>query len=62
MQKHILAIGAHPGDMEISCGAVLAAHRKKGNKVTIIHLTSGSDHHLRLSKAYFQHQLKIAAE
>jgi len=39
--KHIFAIGAHPGDMEISCGAVLAAHRANENKVTIVYLTNG---------------------
>lgn len=37
----ILAIGAHPDDVELSCGATLAKEVSKGKKVGIIDLTRG---------------------
>lgn len=40
-QKVILAVGAHAGDMEVSCGAVLAKHARLGDSVTLLHLTLG---------------------
>ena len=39
--RTILAIGAHAGDMEVSCGAVLAKHAGLGDRVVILHLTLG---------------------
>lgn len=39
--KTILAVGAHCGDIEVTCGAVLAKHRKLGDRVVILHLTLG---------------------
>jgi LmbE family N-acetylglucosaminyl deacetylase len=39
--KTILAIGAHCGDVEITCGAVLAKHHKLGDRIAILHLTLG---------------------
>ena len=40
-QKNILAIGAHCGDVEVTCGAVLAKHHKLGDRIAILHLTLG---------------------
>jgi LmbE family N-acetylglucosaminyl deacetylase len=40
-QRTILAIGAHCGDMEVTCAAVLAKHAKRGDRVAILHLTLG---------------------
>jgi len=40
-KRTILAIGAHAGDMEVSCGAVLAHHVMLGDRVVILHLTLG---------------------
>ena len=37
----ILAIGAHPDDVELSCGGTLAKHIKAGKKVAIVDLTEG---------------------
>ena len=37
----ILAIGAHPDDVELSCGATLAKEVSKGKKVGIMDLTRG---------------------
>ena len=37
----ILAIGAHPDDVELSCGGTLIHHSKQGKKVGILDLTAG---------------------
>lgn len=41
MKLDILAIGAHPDDVELGCGATLAKEISKGKKVGIIDLTRG---------------------
>tara|TARA_R110000868_G_scaffold109952_6_gene298436 strand:- start:4 stop:723 length:720 start_codon:yes stop_codon:yes gene_type:complete len=41
MKIDILAIGAHPDDVELGCGATLAKEISKGKKVGIIDLTRG---------------------
>ncbi|WP_431158157.1 bacillithiol biosynthesis deacetylase BshB1 [Winogradskyella poriferorum] len=41
MKLDILAIGAHPDDVELGCGATLAKEVKNGKKVGIIDLTRG---------------------
>lgn len=38
---HIMAIGAHIGDMELTAGGVLAKHAVLGDKITLVHLTAG---------------------
>jgi FixJ family two-component response regulator len=40
-QHAVLAIGAHPDDVEAGVGAVLAAHRSVGDEVTILTLSRG---------------------
>ena len=37
----VLAIGAHPDDIEVGCGATLALHKKNGHQVYILVLTKG---------------------
>jgi LmbE family N-acetylglucosaminyl deacetylase len=37
----ILAVGAHPDDIELSCGATLALFKKKGHEVYLLVLTRG---------------------
>jgi LmbE family N-acetylglucosaminyl deacetylase len=39
--KHVLAVGAHPDDIEISCAGTLARYVKDGTRVTILTLSSG---------------------
>lgn len=39
--QRVLAIGAHPDDVEIGVGAILAAHRAAGDTVTILTLSRG---------------------
>ena len=38
----VLAIGAHPDDVEIGVGGILAAHRAAGDSVTILTLSRGA--------------------
>ena len=40
-QLDILAFGAHPDDVELSCGATIAKHVKLGKRVGIVDLTRG---------------------
>ncbi len=37
----VLAIGAHPDDIELGCGATLAAHRQRGDEIAMLIMTSG---------------------
>ena len=39
---NILAIGAHPDDIEISCGGTLAKYAKQGHKVFTATTTNGN--------------------
>ena len=41
MSLDALAIGAHPDDVELGCGATLAGLVERGHSVGILHLTSG---------------------
>jgi len=40
-REHVLAIGAHPDDVEIGVGGILASHRAAGDSVTILTLSRG---------------------
>ena len=40
--KRVLAIGAHPDDVEIGCGGTLAKHRAMGDEVRILILSRGA--------------------
>jgi LmbE family N-acetylglucosaminyl deacetylase/CheY-like chemotaxis protein len=40
--ERILAVGAHPDDVEIGAGGTLLAHRASGDSVTILTLSGGS--------------------
>ena len=37
----VLAVGAHPDDVELGCGGTLALHKMKGDKVFVLVLTRG---------------------
>jgi len=39
--KHIMAIGAHIGDAELTCGKTLATHSLKGDRITTVAVTAG---------------------
>jgi len=40
--KRVLAIGAHPDDVEIGCGGTLAKHRAAGDELMILTLSHGA--------------------
>ena len=61
-KKTILAIGAHCGDMEITCGAVLAKHRSLGDRVAILHLTLGEGGNPAMSPQAYGDQKRREAE
>jgi len=42
-RKTVLAIGAHPDDVEIACGGTLLRHRAQGDSVTLLTLTDGQE-------------------
>jgi LmbE family N-acetylglucosaminyl deacetylase len=41
--ERVLAIGAHPDDIEIGCGGILLRHRDAGHSITILTLTNGGE-------------------
>jgi bacillithiol biosynthesis deacetylase BshB1 len=41
MKLDVLAIGAHPDDVELACGGTLARLSQQGRRVGILHLTRG---------------------
>jgi len=55
----ILAFGAHAADVEFSCGAVLAKHAQRGDRVVVVHLTLGEAGHPRMSAADYAEQKKV---
>jgi LmbE family N-acetylglucosaminyl deacetylase len=38
---NVLAVGAHPDDVELGCGATLARHAHRGDAITILVMTDG---------------------
>ncbi len=58
----ILAIGAHAGDMEVTCGATLLKHASKGDAVTLLHLTLGEGGNPSLSPDAYGRQKQREAE
>ena len=40
--QSVLAVGAHPDDIELGCGATLALHRKLGHDVHMLIMTRGT--------------------
>jgi LmbE family N-acetylglucosaminyl deacetylase len=61
-RKTILAIGAHAGDMEVACGAVLYKHALHGDRVVLLHLTPGEGGNPRLAPAAYGAQKRREAE
>jgi LmbE family N-acetylglucosaminyl deacetylase len=42
-RERVLAIGAHPDDIEIGCAGALFNHRRRGDRVSMLTLGSGRD-------------------
>lgn len=60
-RRVILAIGAHAGDMEVSCGAVLAKHARLGDRVVLLHLTLGEGGNPSLAPSAYGEQKRREA-
>ncbi len=60
MQVDILAIGAHMGD-EIAWGQALAAHKRQGASIGMLHLTPGEKGHRQLSPEAYAAQKHLEA-
>ena len=45
----VMAVGAHPDDLEILCGGTLARYAALGHKVVMAHLNNGDKGHYKLS-------------
>jgi LmbE family N-acetylglucosaminyl deacetylase len=41
--RNVLAVGAHPDDIELGCGATLLAHAAAGDRVTMLVVTGGEN-------------------
>lgn len=39
----VLAVGAHPDDIELGCGGALLAHRASGDDITLLVMTTGEE-------------------
>ena len=61
MKLDVLAIGAHPDDIELSCAATVAKLVRGGKKVAIVDLTQG-ELGTRGSKAIRKQEAEIAAK
>ena len=68
---NVLAVGAHPDDLELLCGGTLAKYALRGDKVTMCSLTNGNMGHplykpddmARVRKSEMEHSAaKIGAE
>lgn len=60
-QRTILAIGAHAGDMEVTSAAVLAKHKKLGDRVVLLHLTLGEGGNPKISAQAYGEQKRREA-
>jgi Uncharacterized proteins, LmbE homologs len=45
---HILAVGAHPDDIEISCAGTLSKLKRAGHQVTLCHVSVGDKGHYEI--------------
>jgi len=61
-QRTFLAIGAHCGDMEVTCAAVLAKQKKLGDRIVFLHLTLGEGGNPKLSPNEYGAQKRREAE
>ena len=59
--RTILAIGAHAGDAELTAGAILARHKRLGDRVVMLHLTLGEGGNPKMSPTAYGEQKKREA-
>ncbi len=63
MNNHpvILAVGAHAGDVEVTCAAVLSKYIRSGGTATMLHLTPGEGGNPKLSPREYGEQKRKEA-
>lgn len=61
-RKHVLAIGAHIGDAEITAGLLVAKYTAAGHRATMLHLTAGERGNPRMDAALYRRQRIAEAE
>ena len=59
---HLMVIGAHIGDAEITAGHVIAKHTMAGHRATMLHMTAGEKGHPKLSPAEYEKQKRRETE
>ncbi len=59
--RTILAVGAHAGDMELTCGALLVKQKQRGDRVVVLHLTLGERGNPKLSPDAYGEQKRREA-
>lgn len=55
-KSHILAIGGHAGDLDLTAGATIAKYTMAGHKATFLHLTPGEKGHPRMTPTDYKKQ------
>jgi LmbE family N-acetylglucosaminyl deacetylase len=55
-RQHILAVGAHVGDAEITGGLVVAKYTAAGHRATMLHLTAGEKGNPAMDAAVYREQ------
>ncbi len=60
-ERTVLAIGAHAGDAELTAGAVLARHKRLGDRVVLLHLTLGEGGNPKMTPAAYGEQKRREA-
>lgn len=55
-KKHVLAIGAHVGDAEITAGLLVAKYTQAGHRATMLHLTGGERGNPKMDAAEYRKQ------
>lgn len=61
-KKHVLAIGGHIGDAEITAGLIVAKYTAAGHRATMLHLTAGERGNPKLDAATYRKQRVREAE
>lgn len=61
-QPHLMVIGAHAGDAEISAGGAVLSHVLQGRRATLLHLTLGGKGHPTLGEEAYAEQKRQEAE
>ena len=61
VDRTVLSIGANAGDAEITTGALLARHKRFGDRVVMLHLTLGEGGNPKMSPAAYGEQKKREA-